>query len=257
MTQLQYQLLLAITQSVPFIFSVSPTESPGEATIMRRATLQESTTSSPITLVNLEPELTLESQGHSNRSNLELLVAIHTINLRLFDGAATDQNLAEHGIIRFELMDNALRLKTLFNGAMEAQLVMRSFTVTNLRPGKSKFKEIIPAVTHDRNQFMLLYSTSGNVPRTGMAILTVDSPQIILALDPLVALIDFFMVPQQSKSTENVPLSPTSASQPPAKLDFRIDLHDVSITILHDDASTDTQAIRLYLNQLMISQQVR
>ena len=42
----------------------------------------------------------------------------------------------------------------------------------------------------------------------------------------------------------------------PGSFDFRVDLHDVSVSILEDDTHADTQAIKLSVKQLLVSQQV-
>ncbi|TFK77101.1 vacuolar protein sorting-associated protein 13 [Pluteus cervinus] len=266
LTQLQYQLLLVLAQTIPRVFSVSSPEVPGEAAIIRRATMQEpsmsgpssSPLSSPLATVNLEPELIVDSAMLPNGTNIDLLVKIPAINLQLYDGAATEETLKEHGIVRFGLTDNILRLKMLFDGSMEAQVVLRSFTINNLRPKPSRFKELIPAATHERNQFMLLYTATGGPSSTSLAILTVDSPQVLLTLDPFVALVNFVMntgfetQDQTSPSAQSTNGNDQSSQR---RLDFRIDLHDVSVTILQDDNNPDSQAIRLSIDKLLLSQQ--
>ena len=128
----------------------------------------------------------------------------------------------------------------------------------NTRPGNSKFREIMPAAEHDRNQVMLLYTKAGgNGP--ALAVLTVDSPKIIFAVDPIIALLEFFTSATEPTSditeeqadgqdTESIPVS--------SQLDFRLDLHAASVSILQNDSDTETQAIRLAVKQVQLSQQV-
>ncbi|KAF8274093.1 hypothetical protein EI94DRAFT_1696360 [Lactarius quietus] len=182
-------------------------------------------------------------------------LTVKTVKLQLFDRQATTEvSLKEHGIARFALSDNSVRVKTLSDGAMETQVVLRSFTMSNTTPAPSKFREIIPAAQHDRNQFMLLYTSSGGSERSSLAVLTVDSPHILFSLAPVFALMEFFTSAFGAAGPDvgetEVPKalekgSPNPAPTEQAAVQFRLDLHDVSISVLEDDLDSDSQAIRL------------
>lgn len=213
-------------------------------------------------VVDLEPELRATSVTGRSWTAIDIVVFVNAVKLHLYDASATsDSNLKEHGIARFALNDNTLRLKLLADGAGEAQVVLRSFTMSNTRPGNSKFREIIPAAQHDRNQFMLLYTMTGATRRDALAVLTVDSPQIIFALDPVIALLEFFTsaLPSapQSKPGDEYEITTQEVENPSqSMLDFRVDLHDVSVSVLENDADPETQSIQLSINQIFLSQQV-
>jgi len=214
--------------------------------------------------VDLEPELRplSSTSGHLIWTALDLVVSVNAVKLHLYDALASSEiQLKEHGIARFALNDNTLRLKILSDGASEAQVVLRSFTMSNTRPGQSKFREIIPAAQHNRNQFMLLYSMTGGMQGSSLAVLTVDSPQIIFAIDPVIYLLEFFTASSSTETDTSSIESPSTPGNPPspgqAQVDFRVDLHDVSISVLEDDADPDSQAIRLYITQILLSKQVR
>lgn len=214
--------------------------------------------------MDLEPELRLGSSTRSNqmRTTLDLIISVKAIKLHLYDALASSQaNLKDHGIARFALNDNSLRLKLLSDGAGEAQIVLRSFTMSNTRPGNTKFREIIPAAQHDRNQFMALYTISGGPSGAALAVLTVDSPKIIFALDPVIALLDFFtsaFPASPSMDTTNDPPIHNQMTEPSrgTTMDFRVDLHDVSVSVLQDDGDQESQSIRLSVKQILLSQQV-
>jgi vacuolar protein sorting-associated protein 13A/C len=214
--------------------------------------------------VDLEPELRplSSTSGHLIWTALDLVVSVNAVKLHLYDALASSEiQLKEHGIARFALNDNTLRLKILSDGASEAQVVLRSFTMSNTRPGQSKFREIIPAAQHNRNQFMLLYSMTGGMQGSSLAILTVDSPQVIFAIEPVIYLLEFFTASSSTETDTSSIESPSTPGDPPspgqAQVDFRVDLHDVSISVLEDDADPDSQAIRLYISQLLLSKQVQ
>jgi vacuolar protein sorting-associated protein 13A/C len=216
--------------------------------------------------IALQPELRATSQR--SWTSLDLIVSVMVVKLHLYDSLAhSEQQLKEHGIARFALNDSTLRYKTLSDGSGEAQVVLKSFTMSNTRPGANAFREIIPAAQHDRNQFMLLYTAANGPTSTSLAVLTVDSPKIIFAVDPIISLLEFisspFVTPKQHRSVATSSPSQTSTRPPePAEqgersFDIRLDLHDVSISILENDSDADSRAICLYVDRISLSQQVR
>lgn len=207
--------------------------------------------------VDLEPEL-VSTYGSRIWPTLDLIVFVKTIKLQLYDAAAfQDQSLKDHGIAKFALTDNTLRLKILSDGAKEAQVVLRSLTMNNTRPGKTKFREMIPAARHERNQFMLLYTISGEGTDSSLAVLTVDSPKIIFAVDPLIALLGFFTSSTASRPSfdENM-IKQEEGTSFNRKTDFRVDLHDLSVSVLENDTDLESHSIQLSVNQILLSQQV-
>ena len=213
--------------------------------------------------VDLRPELATHPSGSAPYTSLDLVVTIDAVKLHLYDAlATTPDNVKEHGIARFALNDNSLRLKTLSDGAIEAQIVLKSMTMSNTRPGNSKFREIMPAARHERNQVMLLYTMSGGQESQSLAVVTIDSPEVIFAVDPVIALLEFFtsaFTAQNEKpeeQAENVVSPGTQTAARSSSFDFRVDLHDASVSILEDDTNAESQAIRLTVKQLLVSQQV-
>lgn len=186
---------------------------------------------------------------------------LDVVKLHLYDElASTEHSLREHGIARLALNNGTLRAKILSDGAMEAELVLKSFTMSNTRPGDTKFREIIPAAHHNRNQVMVLYSTSGP-GSAGIAVVTVDSPQIIFAVEPIIGLLEFITSPFGGDSAEQTAVSeeqPEAQATPQAQgINIRLDLHEVSVSVLENDADPNSRAIRLGINKISLSQQVR
>jgi len=268
LTEVQYGMLMALSQSIPLIFAGAP-EGPAQAelpTAEQRIVERSHAKYHDESAVDLRPELDRRSGDTFLRTTLDLVLTVATVKLQLYDRQATSEtNLKEHGISRFALSDNSVRVKMLSDGAMEAQVVLRSFTMSNTAPGPSKFREIIPAAQHDRNQFMLLYTASGGSEPSSLAVLTVDSPHILFSLPPVFALMEFFMsafdtsnaavdyiVEAPKTSEEGKANIPTTGQTP---FSFRIDLHDVSISVLEDDLDPESQAIRLTIDQISFSQQ--
>ncbi|SRR5260221_2082046 len=266
LTEIQYGMLVALSRSIPLIFAGAP-EGVSQAEPSKGRAVERSHPKYHELAVDLRPELDGQPGSTQPRTTLDLALTMATVKLQLYDRQATSEtNLKEHGIARFALSDNNVRLKMLSDGAMETQVVLRSFTMSNTAPGPSKFREIIPAAQHDRNQFMLLYTTSGGPESSSLAVLTVDSPHILFSLPPVFALMEFSMsafgtpdatvgasVEAPKTLEEGKTNLPATTGQAP--FSFRVDLHDVSISVLEDDLDSDSQAIRLTVAQISLSQE--
>ncbi|KAH9950347.1 vacuolar protein sorting-associated protein 13 [Amylocystis lapponica] len=263
LTQLQYGLLLALSRSIPRALAGVPEGFSQASESSSHATPGTWTPSESTPTVALQPELrTLPSiDGSRTWTTVEVFVTVDAVKLHLYDGQATTElNIKEHGIVRFALNDTSLRTKVLSDGAIEAQLILKAMTMSNTRPGNTKFREIIPAAQHERNQIMLLFTKAGGVDGPALAVVTVDSPQVIFAVDPVIALLGFFN--SVSPDPSEAPSDPGTVTQrdvvgtsEPAQMDYRLDLHDVSISVLENDSDADSQAIRLTVKQVLLSQQ--
>lgn len=257
LTQIQYQILVGLSQSIPRVFTGAPTGSsqagPTATSVPSLGNIAAPQV--PMALVNLEPEIRVPSTSDDSRprTTVDLVASIAAVRLHLYDeDATTEANLKDHGIVRFALNDVSLRSKSMSDGASETQLILRSFTMNNTRPGGSKFREIIPAADHQRNQFMVLYSSSG---ASALVIMTIDAPRIIFSVEPIFSLLTFFtsgprgLPASGERETKKEPSTPSTT-------DLRLELHDVSISVLEDDTEPSSQAIKLRINQILMSQQV-
>lgn len=267
LTQVQYGLLIALSSSIPRVFA-GPIDIPEAGELAPSAI---STGKSPQDLtkptdgpadIDLQPELRRVPDAEASIwTSVDAVVTINAVKLHLYDKAAfTEADLNEHGIARFALNSNSLRTKVLSDGAIEAQVIFKSMTMSNTRPGHSKFREIIPASKHDRTQVMVLYTMSGGVDRASLAVVTIDSPQVIFAVDPIIALLDFFTSGLPSSNDidpDTLNGSSTTTNTSGSPFAFRLDLHDISISVLEDDSDPESQAIRLGIQQVSLSQQVR
>lgn len=209
-------------------------------------------------LVNLEPEIRVSSTLDGGRpwTATDLVASIAIVRLHLYDReATTEANLRDHEIARFALNDVSLRSKSMSDGASEAQLILRSFTMSNTRSGGSKFREIVPAADHERNQFMVLYTSSGT---SALVIMTVDAPHIIFSVEPIFSLLSFFTSGPPGRKVSDTNDGRETRREPStlSTIALRLELHDVSISVLENDADPCSQAIRLRINQILLSQQV-
>ncbi|KAJ1311504.1 hypothetical protein OPQ81_009991 [Rhizoctonia solani] len=273
LTQTQFCILLDLARSVPQVFATSEEaekEAEQSADKMPTLPIEPSGPATPANensaIVDLGPEISLKATDKEGKpikvwTTLDLVFSCHAVKLHLFDqNAVREDNLKECGIARFALVDNIVRYKSLSDGASEAEVVLKSLTMSNTRPGPTKFREIMPAAQHDRNQFMILYSTSGGPKPSSRAIVTIDSPKVIFSMDPVFALVDFFSSPfanPEPAEEENAGVQVEEVGDNPqaSELAYRLDIHDLSVNILENDADSHSQAIHLAVNEVSISQQ--
>lgn len=257
---------MALAQSIPRVLKSSP-DPEAEHTVFISVPQPEAPLPPPSaydSIADLQPEIepTPSSNGGSVWTSVNLDVKMGLARLHLYDDSVFQEaDLKMGGIAKFALSDASLRYKTLTDGASEAELVIKSFTMSNTCSGSTKFREIIPAAQHDRNQFMILFTSSGGPTASSLAIVTVDSPKIIFSVDPVFSLLDFFSSGIESGydnlESEETQKDISTTNNQTSTIDFRIDLHDVTISVLESDMDPETQAIQLSVKQVLISQQVR
>jgi vacuolar protein sorting-associated protein 13A/C len=271
LTQAQYGFLISLSKTIPRAFSPS-IEDDG------LAPLSESTDITPIVeighgfteTVDLSPELAniaLRSDGVQIqlKSSLELVFNVGTVYLEIFTATALDSDtLRNSSLAKFSLNETGVRYKMLSNGSMEAEVVVRSFTVHDTRTSRqTKFREMIPATSHGGHQFMISYNQSGGTDQSAIANVTIDSPKVIFALDPVMALLDYFMSPfpptiaqeeatKDSVEEEEIKEVVVAAGKSFA---FRINVVSPTIILLDDPERADSEAMILSISQVQMTQQ--
>ena len=111
---------------------------------------------------------------------------------------------------------------------------------------------------------MVQYTTSGGPDKSAMAIVTIDSPRLILAVDPLAALLEFAVSPYKKSADEvatqiaNHHEADTAVEVAPStsgSLAFRLEIVETTIIVLADDTNPKSQAIQLSIKEVLLSQQ--
>lgn len=113
---------------------------------------------------------------------------------------------------------------------------------------------------------MLQYNVTGGHDPSALALVTVDSPQVILAIDPMFALLNFAMSPfknshveQESEDLVQIDavmgqdVKPKTTGPPFA---FRVEVVQSTIMVLADDTDSKSQAIQLNIKNVVLAQQV-
>ncbi|KAK7755824.1 Vacuolar protein sorting-associated protein 13 [Diatrype stigma] len=292
-TQYQIKFLLEISRSVPAAFATD-TEARGEeaerdvdeGTLRRAKTMSSTTSDGDNKLINLSPEL---GSPENTWTKLDLVFNVHKIGLELVNAHAYKPvgDLDAASLSRFSLDDSKLKTRMLADGSLEAEFVIQSFTIHDSRAREgSKFRKIMTSSNKDVQQFMASVSMSSGKERNIIAVVAIDSPRVIFALDYLFAIQRFISVSLQvdepestvSEISEDTPEGSETGSMKvawtgqdpesevskpePAKKDetktsiaFRVNIVDAQVILIANPLSSSSEAIVLGTKQVLLSQQ--
>lgn len=301
-TQYQLKALLAISRSVPAAFSGdadAQTEQAEQAvddgTLRRAQTLPRVERPSEDDDVDMAPEL---GSRRDTWTKLDLVFRVNTIGLELInarDGQPVG-DLETASLGRFSLDDSRLKTRIQANGSLEAEFVIQSFTIYDSRPrDTNKFRRIMTSGNKSVQQFMASVTMSGGKERNLIAMVAIDSPRIIFALDYLFALQHFIMtgletddpLPIEEEDAESpeesdadsmqVSIAPRQSShmsprssistrsgkkpdqriedQPQMTIAFRVNIVDAQVILIANPLSASSEAIVLGTKQVLLSKQ--
>ncbi|KAI8384441.1 uncharacterized protein BYT42DRAFT_612143 [Radiomyces spectabilis] len=189
---------------------------------------------------------------------------VQTICLEVYKGNE-DQNELQTpaSLARIALNDSSLQLDMLKNDTMKLNLQTVSLTLDDTRPNiKSKFKEIMPAMDNG-HQFELQMDISKPDPnRHAIALITINDPKVILSLDHTFMLSTFAMKPFTNRALPSSSNQPSDQSTPPPagnegsmEISFRLNVINADFVLLANPDASDSEAVVLSAEQVMISQQ--
>ncbi|KAG5437684.1 hypothetical protein PCANB_000721 [Pneumocystis canis] len=215
---------------------------------------------------------------------LDLKFNIGIIGLEIFSNNLLPiENLSNYSLAKFSLNTTIIKTRLFSDSSLESELQIKSFIVENTKFNKSnKFREVISAIKHDGYQFMASLNISGKTNRNIIAMLTVDSPRFIIALDHIFELKKFAMIGLESESftkqninhnyvdnnlgnvlpsikrkgIQNIEKIPAKIEKPSFNISYRINIVDATIILLENLELCSSEAIILTTKQILISQQI-
>ncbi|KAI1134315.1 vacuolar protein sorting-associated protein 13 [Hypoxylon sp. FL0543] len=295
-TQYQLNFLLAISKSVPAAF-IADSDARGEeaerdvdeGTLRRAKTMSSTTSGGDAQLIDLSPEL---GSRDNTWTKLDLVFNIHRIGLELVNAHENKPvgNMDAASLSRFSLDDSRLKTRMLADGSLEAEFVIQSFTIHDSRTRDgSKYRRIMTSSNKSVQQFMASISMSGGQERNLIAVVAIDSPRIIFALDYIFAIHKFVTVGLQAEAppssaletpvetpevsdTESMQVQWTgkssrrSTQEPPSEestksensrmnIAFRVNIVDSQVILIANPLSSSSEAIVLGTKQVLLSQQ--
>ncbi|KAK0611747.1 hypothetical protein B0T14DRAFT_438947 [Immersiella caudata] len=300
-TPYQLRSLLEISRSVPAAFSGDSDEKTAEAERdVDNATLERARTMSGFgnegkeQLIDMSPELGTHGVAWTK---LDLIFKVSTIGLELInapeDGPVGDLDAAS--LSKFSLDSSQLKTRMDSNGSLEAEFVIQSFTIYDTRQRETnKFRRIMTSGNKSVQQFMASITMSGGKDRSIIAMVAVDSPRVIFALDYLFAIQHFVttglqvqepVVPEPDKTplespdeseTDSMRVSFTGRrsqeagsqfvdtrdvegepkkSESQMTIAYRVNVVDAQVILIANPLSTNSEAIVLGTKQVLLSQQ--
>ncbi|KAM0215160.1 hypothetical protein ACHAQD_008486 [Fusarium lateritium] len=301
LTQYQVKFLLEISKSVPAAFAgeggdneEAAAKAVDEGTLQRARTINNDDKSGDDkTLVDLGPELSSVDQEWTK---LDLVFRVNTIGLELINAKENEpvQDIANSSLSRFSLDDTKVKTRMLSDGSLEAELLIRSFTIYDSRPRETnKFRRIMSSMNKDVQQLMASVTMSGGKEKSLIAMATIDSPRVIFALDYLFAIQKFAVealtvdegspmddesmlegIAEESdtdsmqvtldsrprseisrRQSEEVSQQKEKKEESPMSIAFRVNLVDAQVILIANPLTSSSEAIVLSIRQMLLSQQ--
>lgn len=261
-----FSRVLTPPQSTETAKAVSPPPLPKRSPLSMQA-VQEQRTSS------VSPEKQRanmdEDQQTNEQPNIRLKLKSNTIGLDVYMAEKTSNDpQAVVDLSRIALNGTAVEVLMLKDNSINVDLQVSALTVDDTRPNiKSKFKNIIPA-NENGHQFELQLDISPPEPtRHGIALITVNDPRVVLSLDHAFLLLEFFTKPF-GNSANNRQQQPGAAQSPGKQrqvndneadagmeIFYRLNVIHPEFILLANPDATDSEAIVLSADQVMISRQ--
>ncbi|KAK0724982.1 hypothetical protein B0H67DRAFT_480247 [Lasiosphaeris hirsuta] len=298
-TPYQLAALLQISQSVPAAFAGDSEQKTAEAERdVDGATLERARTMSGFgnegngeKLIDMSPELGTHGETWTK---LDLIFKVSTISLELINAPsdAPVGNLDTASLSRFSLDSSQLKTRMDSNGSLEAEFVIQSFTIYDTRHVETnKFRRIMTSSNKSVQQFMASITMSGGKDRNIIAMLAIDSPRVIFALDYLFAIQHFISIgtqvndpspqdkaalegaeemsdtdsmrvsfsgahsPRSTRNSESIDSPPLPKQQSKMTIAYRVNIVDAQVILIANPLSVSSEAIVLGTKQVLLSQQ--
>ncbi|KAK6505305.1 hypothetical protein TWF481_007211 [Arthrobotrys musiformis] len=293
LSQDQLQILVDLSRSIPGVFAGEPEDyappdaapHTGNTNLTGRPPISDSHTPAS----DLNPELSVVS---GIWTKVDLILTMGDISLELLVSTPLNpiRDTASASLSKFSLNRTGIKLRMMSDGSLESEVLIKSFTINDSRRRETnKYRKIMSSTITDGSQFMASVTVSGQTNRHLIAMLTIDSPRIIFALDYLFALRDFIIngigvdetspmdqIPTSTEgsSTEEVSsdsevdayasngkeeMPPPSASNEKTgaqmETSFRINIVDAQVILIAHPESSSSEAIVLGTKQVLLAQQ--
>ncbi|KAJ5225571.1 hypothetical protein N7468_006796 [Penicillium chermesinum] len=287
-SQAQLKFLLALSKSIPGAFATDAEQQELEALKALPSSVTEPMTTSKAVQAEKEQQSSIADDGASKEIwvRLDMIFKVDSVGLELIL-ANDDQpvgRLEDSSLSKFSLNDTRVKLRMLTDGSLESELLIHSFSIRDSRRQDSnKFRNIMSLINNDvQQQFMASVTMSPGPDKHLIAMLTIDSPRIMFALDYLSALQAFSnsafaseeAPPVVEEVEDDVDSTETSdeaservssdksaaeasgdAQNGSMTVSFRVNLVDAQVIMVANPAIPHSEAIVLGTKQILLSQQ--
>ncbi|KAK4916341.1 hypothetical protein LTR28_013427, partial [Elasticomyces elasticus] len=299
-TEAQMKFMLELSRSIPAAFATDPDdvieedvehELPESVVEPAKAIADSASEHKKVNGVEekasrLGPEL---GTSEETWTKLEIIFSVGAISLELIQGKVEEPvgDPEAASLSKFSLNETSVKLRMISDGSLESELLVQSFTIKDTRTRETnKFRKIMSLINTDvKQQFMASVSISGGKEKNLIALLTIDSPRVILALDYLFAVQQFvtaglanddlLMVEEESDdgaTAENSEVGSIDSAVPSKavgngqangsdevesamSISYRVNVVDAQVMLIANPAITNSEAIVLGTKQVLVSQQ--
>ncbi|KAG8530898.1 uncharacterized protein KY384_004255 [Bacidia gigantensis] len=232
-----------------------------------------------------EPEI---GSSPETRTKLDFLFEAPKVALELLLAKEQEPvgDVESASLSRFALNDTKVKVRMMTDESLESELLINSFTIKDSRKRETnKFRKIMSLINDDvKQQFMASVTISGGKEKHMIAMLTIDSPRVIMAIDYLLAVQAFTqsafpseqsleidgntqgaLMDDDTDSVLTTPidtqrLSPETPAVDDKKenstsMSFRINVVDAQVILIANPAIPNSEAIVLGTKQVLVSQQ--
>ncbi|KAJ5086558.1 hypothetical protein NUU61_007865 [Penicillium alfredii] len=284
-SQSQLKFLLALSKSIPGAFATDAEQQQLEAMESLPSSVTEPTREATSKAVQAQGAPADASKTQETWVRLDMIFKVDSVGLELI--LANDNQpvgrLEDSSLSKFSLNDTRVKLRMLTDGSLESELLIHSFSIRDSRKqDTNKFRNIMSLINNDvKQQFLASVSMSPGPDKHLIAMLTIDSPRIMFALDYLSALQSFSQsafatdepteaveedseTPEESEvgsvAAANSDQTTTEASGGDAAggtttVSFRVNLVDAQVIMVANPAIPHSEAIVLGTKEILISHQ--
>lgn len=291
LTKTQYKFLVQLSQSISAVFSgdssaqvsTQASDEISDTHPMRDNSIG-GTGNSPV--IDMHPEL-VNPPGAWTK--MDCIFSVGQVGMELFESNDYEpvRDLHARSLSRAYLDRTKLKVRMISDGSLESELSIDSFNIKDSRrQGTNKFRSIVSSSNADSSQFMASARISGGEERNLVAILTVDSPRIIFALDYIFALKDFVLAglssneADQGSELDELDYTESSSSDTytspgdnhatntvletksevgkggnALNISYRVNIVDSQVILIANPSSSSSEAIVLGTKQILIAQQ--
>lgn len=294
-SQTQLKFLMELSKTVPNAFGTDPDQEEEQAlqelpdsTVEPAKKANQAVTKGEDKPDSSDPKKPEEKSNPETWAKLDFFFSAKTIALELLLAKEEDpvDDLEAASLSKFALNDTEVKLRIKSDDSLDSELLIKSFTIKDSRTKETnKFRKIMSLINDDvKQQFMASVSISGGKDRNLIALLTVDSPRVILAMDYLFAvqafantafspeeplqvnddLDDSNLTPEDSDSNVSTPAAgkvpkqgklEVPSQENAMSMSFRINVVDAQVILIANPTISNSEAIVLGTKQVLLSQQ--
>ena len=292
--QTQLKFLMEVVNTVPGAFATDQEQTEEEAfaelprstTDPARHVTDKSTESEPepSTPTHQAPEIEPSQEAWTK---IDLTFDAPTVALELILAKEQEpvKDIESASLSRFAINDTKVKLRMKTDDSLESELLINSFTIKDSRKNETnKFRKIMSLINDDvKQQFMASVTMTGGKDRHMIAMLTIDSPRVIMAIDYLLAVQAFvnsaFLSKEPSEEEaalqedlledetdsdtespdrveKSSPKSPSDSSKESGMtMSFRVNIVEAQVILIANPTIANSEAIVLGTKQVLVSQQ--